>query len=61
MKNYFEFCFLDVLKSSVGATGDITSVNSIRDNDLWSPMSHCGEFYKDTVKSLPTTPNLQVK
>lgn len=25
-------------------------------------MSHCGEFYKDTVnKSMPTTPNLQVK
>ncbi|VVC28746.1 Armadillo-type fold,Hamartin,Armadillo-like helical [Cinara cedri] len=50
---------LDVLKSSVGATGDITSVNSVRNKELWSPMSHCGEFYKDTIKSMPTTPNLQ--
>jgi len=50
-----------LLKSSIGATGDIVSVNSIRNKELWSPMLSCGEFYKDTVKSIPTTPNIQVK
>ncbi|XP_060843203.1 hamartin isoform X3 [Rhopalosiphum padi] len=50
---------LEVLKSSIGATGDIVSVNSIRDKELWSPMLYCGEFHKDTVKSMPTTPNIQ--
>jgi hypothetical protein len=50
-----------VLKSSIGATGDIISVNSIRDKELWSPMLSCGEFHKDSVKSMPTTPNIQVK
>ncbi|XP_025416247.1 hamartin isoform X2 [Sipha flava] len=50
---------LDVLKSSIGATGDIISVNSIRDKELWSPMLSCGEFHKDSVKSMPTTPNIQ--
>jgi len=53
--------YLEVLKSSIGATGDIVSVNSIRDKELWSPMLYCGEFHKDTVKSMPTTPNIQVK
>jgi len=24
-------------------------------------MLYCGEFDKDTVKSIPTTPNIQVK
>jgi len=24
-------------------------------------MLYCGEFHKDTVKSMPTTPNIQVK
>jgi len=50
-----------LLKSSIGATGDIISVNSIRNKELWSPMLFCGEFYNDTVKSMPTTPNIQVK
>ncbi|XP_022179521.1 hamartin isoform X3 [Myzus persicae] len=50
---------LEILKSSIGATGDIVSVNSIRDKELWSPMLYCGEFDKDTVKSIPTTPNIQ--
>ncbi|XP_025197525.1 hamartin isoform X3 [Melanaphis sacchari] len=50
---------LEVLKSSIGATGDIVSVNSIRDKEVWSPMLYCGEFHKDTVKSMPTTPNIQ--
>lgn len=53
--------FLEVLKTSVGATGDIVSVNSIRNKELWSPMLNCGEFYKDNAKSIPTTPNIQVK
>jgi len=53
--------FLEILKSSIGAAGDIVSVNSIRDKELWSPMLYCGEFDKDTVKSIPTTPNIQVK
>lgn len=56
----YGFC-LEVLKSSIGAVGDITSVNSIRNNELWSPMLSCGEFPIDTVKSVPTTPNIQVK
>lgn len=50
-----------MLKSSIGATGDIISVNSIRDKELWSPMLSCGEFPKENVKSMPTTPNIQVK
>ncbi|XP_016662477.1 hamartin isoform X3 [Acyrthosiphon pisum] len=50
---------LEILKSSIGATGDIISVNSVRDKELWSPMLYCGEFDKDTVKSIPTTPNIQ--
>ncbi|KAL4148614.1 hypothetical protein QTP88_002799 [Uroleucon formosanum] len=50
---------LEILKSSIGATGDIISVNSVKDKELWSPMLYCGEFDKDTVKSIPTTPNIQ--
>lgn len=43
------------------ATGDFRNVNSVRDNELWSPVEICGELLKDNVKSIPTTPNLQVK
>lgn len=52
--------FLELLKSSIGATDDIISVNSINNKELWSPILSCREFYNDTVKSIPTTPNIQV-
>lgn len=61
LKIYFVCIFLEVLKSSIGATEDIISVNSIRNKELWSPMLCCREFFNDSVKSIPTTPNLQVK
>lgn len=60
LSDFFFLEFSEVLKSSIGATGDFISVNSIRNKELWSPMLCCGEFPKDTAKSIPTTPNIQV-
>lgn len=49
-----------MLKSSIGANADIISVNSVGNEELWSPMLNLGAFHKDTIISVPTTPNLPV-
>lgn len=49
-----------MLKSSIGANADIISVNSVGSEELWSPMLSLRGFHKDTIISVPTTPNLPV-